>query len=437
MESWDEDPRLLRGVLDASLNGVMAFASIRDESGRIVDFEWTLVNRVAGEMVGRAPDALIGARMLVELPGNRADGLFDRYAQLVEDRQPIAFDQNYDHPDEGVGPTWFRIQAAPHGDGFVVTFIDVTAEKEAMERLAEQERDLRHIVDNATDMVSVHSPDGLYEYVTPACERLIGWKRSELVGRSAYELFHPEDLEAIVASHERITEREERPTSVRYRIRKADGSYTWFETTSKTIAEDGRIICVSRDVTQAVELERRLDELTRLDSLTRLPNRRAFMERAAEEIARARRYGRPLSLVALDVDHFKTINDTFGHEGGDRTLLALAKALQSCSRQTDLPARIGGEEFMVLLPDTAAEGARVFAERIRVALAELSVEASDQRRIRFTASLGVSTFDGTKDLTDVLRQADEALYRAKREGRDRVVVATQAPPDSDAHRAAG
>jgi len=411
---------LLRAVLEASLNGVMALESVRNEQGRIVDFRWTLVNRAAGALVGRPPEELIGKRLLEEMPGNDEDGLFADYVTVVETQRELTVDQRYDHPDEGFPSKCFRIQAVPNGDGFVVTFIDVSDEHEMSRKLAEREARLRHIVDNATDMMSLHAADGTYEYVTPACERLIGWTRAELIGRNAYEFFHPEDLAAIQASHDSVVAKAEAPASARYRIRKADGSYTWFETTSKTIAEDGRIICVSRDVTETVRLEKMLEELTRQDPLTGLANRRELMRRAGEEVRRARRYEQPLSLVALDVDHFKQINDRWGHQGGDQALKALSAVLEASSRDTDLAARTGGEEFVVLLPDTPLDGAIVFAERLRAALADVTVDL-DQGTLTMTASLGVAELaDG--DAEALLRAADECLYAAKRGGRNRVMA---------------
>lgn len=160
----------------------------------------------------------------------------------------------------------------------------------------------------------------------------------------------------------------------------------------------------------------------RTDALTGLPNRRWFMELAGRELAIARRYGRPFSLVMLDVDHFKRINDEHGHGAGDAVLEALGGLLASRLRQPDVAARYGGEEFLILCPNTEADRARALAERLRVEVARLPhVRHGQGQAIPVTASFGVATWrpDDT-DLDAIVERADAALYDAKRGGRNRV-----------------
>lgn len=175
------------------------------------------------------------------------------------------------------------------------------------------------------------------------------------------------------------------------------------------------------DNTEQKRLEARLERLARTDALTSLGNRRDFYEQAAREIAQARRHGDALSLLLMDIDHVKKINDGYGHAGGDQVLRQLSRSLGAVLRETDLPARLGGEEFAVLMPRTSTEHAVAVAERLRHAMAHTRVELDDGRTIRFTVSIGVSSW--RPDDTDVdapLQRADEALYRAKHGGRDRV-----------------
>jgi len=166
--------------------------------------------------------------------------------------------------------------------------------------------------------------------------------------------------------------------------------------------------------------------LATIDPLTRLPNRRGFFERAEIEINRARRYDRKLSLVMLDADHFKRINDEYGHAGGDEALRLLAETLAGTLRASDLAGRIGGEEFAILLPETDCAGARQLAQRVRmnIAAAPLIIGGVD---VALTVSMGVAPvpMDGMPEaaIEQALREADEALYRAKAEGRNRVVMA--------------
>ncbi len=164
-----------------------------------------------------------------------------------------------------------------------------------------------------------------------------------------------------------------------------------------------------------------LAELARRDPLTGLANRRAFEEALRREVARARRGGEPLAVAALDVDHFKRVNDAHGHAAGDAVLAAVAARAAGALRAGDLLARVGGEEFAALLPGAGLAAAAEVAERIRAALAAAPVEAGG-RPLRVTASLGCAALlPEDADGAALLARADARLYDAKRAGRDRVV----------------
>jgi len=161
-----------------------------------------------------------------------------------------------------------------------------------------------------------------------------------------------------------------------------------------------------------------------LDFLTKIPNRRTFDERLREEINRARRYGSTFSLMLVDVDHFKTVNDLHGHQAGDRVLRAIAQILDEQRRASDFLARYGGEEFVVLLPETTAERAFNLAEKTRDKMQNARFRYSDQT-IRLTVSIGIGDFRPQEDTLDSLfGRVDQALYEAKRKGRNQVQIAT-------------
>jgi diguanylate cyclase (GGDEF)-like protein len=165
------------------------------------------------------------------------------------------------------------------------------------------------------------------------------------------------------------------------------------------------------------EANAQLQRLASTDPLTALTNRRTFDEMLTHEAVRASRGMGPLSLILLDVDHFKSFNDTFGHPAGDDVLRQIASAMSGCCRTTDVPARIGGEEFAVLLPGTGTEGAEVLAERIRQA-----IEAGPWPLRPVTASFGIATL-GPTGPQSLIEAADRALYQAKHTGRNRIVSA--------------
>jgi diguanylate cyclase (GGDEF)-like protein len=168
------------------------------------------------------------------------------------------------------------------------------------------------------------------------------------------------------------------------------------------------------------------------DELTGLANRRRFLAQLDAEVARSRRNGSPLAIVLSDLDDFKQVNDRFGHEAGDRALSAFADILREVVRDVDLPVRLGGEEFAVLLPDTDLGGGANLAERIRAALAAAEIESGSER-IRVTASFGVSCFPLAVAAEDLLIDADRRLYDAKRRGKNRVEVSSTADARSSQH----
>jgi diguanylate cyclase (GGDEF)-like protein len=198
-----------------------------------------------------------------------------------------------------------------------------------------------------------------------------------------------------------------------------------------------------------VALAHLLDRLTRqkrilerqasTDPLTGLANRRRVLEQLTHEIQRHRRHALPLSVLAIDVDHFKRINDTWGHAAGDQVLQSLARLLTLGVRKSDVVARYGGEEFLVVLPDTGSEGGRVVAEHLRQQVAELALAGAEEQpdAIRVSISIGIATLQGEESLQALIDRADNALYRAKHEGRNRIccgeALATAPRPASAPH----
>jgi diguanylate cyclase (GGDEF)-like protein len=175
-------------------------------------------------------------------------------------------------------------------------------------------------------------------------------------------------------------------------------------------------------ISELREANEQLAILATQDALTGILNRRCFLEKAEEEIARIRRFPSRFTLLLIDVDRFKNVNDTHGHATGDAVLVAVARLLSENSRATDLVARYGGEEFVVLLVETSLEDGLIFAERL-CKTAERNRVTVGGNSIRVTISLGVAETNGGEEIDQVLQRADEALYRAKSEGRNRVVAA--------------
>jgi diguanylate cyclase (GGDEF)-like protein len=169
------------------------------------------------------------------------------------------------------------------------------------------------------------------------------------------------------------------------------------------------------------EQARKLELIATKDFLTGLSNRRDFLQRAVREKKRFERKSHPFAILMLDIDHFKNVNDTYGHECGDKVLIAISRELENALRAQDEVARWGGEEFICLLPETGLEGAMVTAEKIRNCVESLAHDCIDTT-MQITATIGVCGYDGSCSVNECIRRADDALYRGKKQGRNQVVL---------------
>jgi diguanylate cyclase (GGDEF)-like protein len=194
---------------------------------------------------------------------------------------------------------------------------------------------------------------------------------------------------------------------------------------SKVHLESGvEMTAILRDVSDTARLIAELHATASSDALTGLASRRRFMEALELELKRAQRHERPCSVLMLDVDHFKRINDGFGHPVGDEVLTNLGRLIARSVRSTDVAGRIGGEEFALLLPETDIDGAKEIAERLRAAVEQLSVDDGRGRSVRFTVSVGAASLGRSATTShELLADADRALYEAKHLGRNRVALA--------------
>ena len=183
----------------------------------------------------------------------------------------------------------------------------------------------------------------------------------------------------------------------------------------------GGFVRTFTDITERKRLEQELERVSRIDALTGAMTRRAFDQRLAEEIERARRFDHPLTLLMADFDHFKRINDTWGHHSGDAVLRVFVSVCQQACRVHDLMGRLGGEEFALLLPETGIDAAVVVAERLREAMEQRSIDLdTPRRRLHVTVSVGVAQLRASENANELIQRADRALYAAKAAGRNSV-----------------
>ncbi len=259
---------------------------------------------------------------------------------------------------------------------------------------------------------------------------ITGYTEFAIRGRHHRMFLTPED--AHDPSYDRFWERLRRGEFIRSEFRRigSDGRPIWLQASYNPILDANgkptRIVKIATDITESVELHNETTRHAFSDALTAVANRRRFNMTLVDEIRRAARTGNDLSLILVDIDYFKTFNDTYGHQQGDACLKAVANAIRGVVRRaSDLVARFGGEEFAVLLPNATTRTAAIVAENIRAAIEALQVEHPDPSKAVLTVSAGYASLGSerlTTDLlaTDLIERADRALYRAKAAGRNRV-----------------
>jgi diguanylate cyclase (GGDEF)-like protein/PAS domain S-box-containing protein len=280
---------------------------------------------------------------------------------------------------------------------------------------------LRMIVDSMDQGLLIVERSGRIQYANPACDRFLGYATEDLVGRSLAELLanketYPDGWAAMEAIGHGTRE---------VRIRHRDGGMRAMDLTMTPMhAADGLFVALLHDITHHKQSEDALQRAAMLDSLTQIANRRHFDAFLEKEWQRAIRNAQPLSLVVLDVDHFKLYNDTFGHAAGDVCLRKVAQALQAHAlRPTDLAARYGGEEFVLLFAETPIDAAARLAEAIRATVEGLQLVNPRSSASRWlTVSVGVATIVPTQldEIEQLFVCADRAMYAAKESGRNRV-----------------
>ncbi|WBO20778.1 GGDEF domain-containing protein [Sphingomonas abietis] len=285
----------------------------------------------------------------------------------------------------------------------------------------------RLLAENLGDTLIHTSLDGDVRFASPAILELTGYKAADVVGRNSRNFVLAEDFAVFFAAREKAIAEPDRTTTIEYRAKVRDDVVIWCETRMRSYTnEKGTpigVILVVRDVTarKAAEAELALEATT--DALTGLPNRRAFFSRLRylrQEVASGQGAG---CIAIFDIDHFKTVNDTHGHASGDRVLATVAHVAQAAIRSGDMVARIGGEEFGMVLWGASIEAAMQTCERVRAAIAHAAVSSGPGANIRVTASFGAAAIRSGADDDAIYDAADQALYAAKASGRNRLRVA--------------
>ncbi len=404
-------------------------------------------NRAAERMYGYRADEAIGQPVELLLPDDERDRE-RRIRQRIADGGTVAsYECRRRRRDGTLIDVSLTVSPVVDGDGKVVGISKIgrdIGERKRFERaLQESEQRLQLVLDTVQTAVIVHRADSSIEYANPTASAILGLSNDQLLDRAATDPgwhFVREDETPMLPDefpvNRVLAERAALHDVVVGVATAADAPIRWALVNAvPAIDPDGelrQVIVSFVDISERRRKAQQFEQLALTDTLTGLATRRHFCSVAEREFARSRRKGELLSLIVLDIDHFKSINDRFGHATGDAVLVQLAAALRAGLREIDLAGRWGGEEFCVLLPQTSLGEALEAAERLRTAVANAPIRTPDGQPLPVTASFGVTMFEpDDRSVEALIERADQAMYRAKRSGRNRVCVLAPGSPHFD------
>jgi diguanylate cyclase (GGDEF)-like protein/PAS domain S-box-containing protein len=286
------------------------------------------------------------------------------------------------------------------------------------ETLKKSEERFRVLIENSSDIITILASDGTVLFESPAVERVFGYHSKELVGRKIFEFVHPDDREYVEENFKKAIKHRILNQRIEFRFRHTDGSWRIIEAIgSTTLDETHGLIAVvnSRDVTERVQLEEQLLSLSLDDQLTGLLNRRGFLSFGVQQLKLAKRTKQEICLLFADVDRMKEINDTYGHQHGDKTLVEVAQILRETYREPDIIGRLGGDEFAVLAIGAAEANAVTLVSRLHARVQARNAQ-KDHRDQPISLSMGVVHYDPAHPcpIEELLSRADTLMYEHKR-----------------------
>jgi diguanylate cyclase (GGDEF)-like protein/PAS domain S-box-containing protein len=404
-------------LLDSMLDPYVLLQAVRDASGEITDFTFVDANRAACEYNGMTRDELLGASLLELLPGHQESGLFASYCHTVDSGEPLILD-DVTYPNELLEDARrYDIRGAKVEDALSYTWRDVTERSLMAERLASSEETLRLFAANTSDVIGVADTTGIVQWVSPALTTNLGWLPEHWIGHEMAEFVHPAHLASVHEVTVHVLNGAE--VASRQRVRDVQDEYHWVEVRAAPLIDGGVIKGITATMTlidDRVAYEEALRHQASHDPLTGLLTREEVYKRLTRILSHDPRTGSRTFLAFIDLDNLKAINDEFGHAAGDDVLRLVAERTKSALRDDDLIARIGGDEFLLILPGMQDTDAAVkLGDRLLETVAQPPTFL-EGLRVQPRMSIGLTEVLPGEDTEAVVRRADAAMYAAKAAG---------------------
>lgn len=416
-----QSEQMLRQITDA-MHDVVA---LTDPSGRL-----RYVTPSVERLLGYRPEQMLGQSAFDYLaPEDRAKAMILAERGRV-DGDSYRLEARYKHTQghylwiDTIVNFIFDGQGNPIGS--VVSGRDVSERRQAEEALREREYRLRQITNTVQDVVLLLDPKAVVQYITPSVQQVLGFGAEELTGKGISALIHPADWGRLRQQGLRAI-RKRRAYKVEYECRHKEGHLVWIEGLVNFVWDESEIlqgiVIGMRDISERKRQQDYVEYMAYHDELTKLPNRRALRRAAEEALVKAAQHETPVSLLYLDLDNFKSVNDTLGHDVGDELLVEVSQVLSKQLRSDDVLARLGGDEFACILANTDVEQAQQVAFRMSKAIrTTLGSSHASLSLPSLGVSVGIASFpkDG-RTFVELLKVADIAMYQAKDSG-SRVVI---------------
>jgi diguanylate cyclase (GGDEF)-like protein/PAS domain S-box-containing protein len=432
--SRDNEIRLITAA-ESSADSVILYDSIYDEVGEICDFKFIFLNGNAERMIGMHRSQVLGNNLYEVFPAIRTADIFERHRKVAETGEPALIELTSSVFQSGGTPARYQVQVVKLSNGIATTITDVTARYQHKEDLKRALNFNQSIIASSPFSIIVTDKAGTITSVNPAAEKMLLYQESDLIGRNSIELHDSEELRQRALDLSTQFDTDVYPDHHVFRIApekgliderewsyiRKDGSPVPVQLVTTALRDSEERITgfvgISYDLTERKRADEYIYHVAHHDPLTGLPTRTLLRDRLEVAIERARRSQDTLAVMMVDLDNFKRVNDSLGHQAGDTVLCEISERLQTCVRKSDTVGRMGGDEFVVLLPDLRSDkDAEEISQKLLATVARPI--RIGKHEIIVTASIGISFFPGCDDVDSLFKNADFAMYRVKNNGRN-------------------